>query len=200
MEWAVPNDGSFQGPVAKPGGGDERAWEAPPGLSSPRGALRVTAQGGGRLIGPQWLAAGVQQTKGPRGTLGLPAAPPLWKAPPRGGRSPPPTRSPAGRTGNPARAPGGRVDSRCLLEHLRPRRRHARGDLTGGARAFTLLASLIDTCRQGRGSPWRFIGAVLRQRRQGAPAPMFPQRHLLPSGRTRALPRWDTGRLPSTCG
>jgi hypothetical protein len=43
-----------------------------------------------------------------------------------------------------------------------------------GSRAFTALASIIDTCRQREFSPWEYIAEVLRQRRQGKPAPTLP--------------------------
>ena len=43
-----------------------------------------------------------------------------------------------------------------------------------GSRAFTALASVIDTCRQRGLSPWEYIAEVVRQRRQGHPAPVLP--------------------------
>jgi hypothetical protein len=43
-----------------------------------------------------------------------------------------------------------------------------------GSRAFTALASVIDTCRQRGLSPWEYIAEVVRQRRQGNPAPLLP--------------------------
>ncbi|MEY6431057.1 hypothetical protein ABC977_01390 [Thioalkalicoccus limnaeus] len=43
-----------------------------------------------------------------------------------------------------------------------------------GPRALAALASMIDTRRQRRLSPWRFIAETLRQRRQGLPAPLLP--------------------------
>jgi hypothetical protein len=43
-----------------------------------------------------------------------------------------------------------------------------------GSRAFTALASVIDTCRQRGLSPWQYIAEVVRQRRQGNPAPALP--------------------------
>ena len=44
-----------------------------------------------------------------------------------------------------------------------------------GSRAFTLLASVIDTCRQRGVSPWPYIAAVIAARRKGHPAPPIPQ-------------------------
>jgi len=44
-----------------------------------------------------------------------------------------------------------------------------------GSRAYTLLASVIDTCRQRGVSPWPYIAAVIAERRQGNPAPPLPQ-------------------------
>lgn len=43
-----------------------------------------------------------------------------------------------------------------------------------GSRAFTVLASVIDTCRQRGRLPWPYIAETLRQRRQGNPAPALP--------------------------
>jgi hypothetical protein len=43
-----------------------------------------------------------------------------------------------------------------------------------GSRAFTALASVIETCRQRRLSPWTYIAEALRARRQGHPAPALP--------------------------
>jgi hypothetical protein len=43
-----------------------------------------------------------------------------------------------------------------------------------GSRAFTALASVIDTCRQRGLSPWAYIAEVLRERRKGNPAPALP--------------------------
>ena len=43
-----------------------------------------------------------------------------------------------------------------------------------GSRAFTALASVIDTCRQRGLSPWEYIAEVVRQRRQGNTAPALP--------------------------
>ena len=43
-----------------------------------------------------------------------------------------------------------------------------------GSRAFTLLASVIETCRQRGHSPWLYIAETLRERRRGNPAPLLP--------------------------
>jgi len=43
-----------------------------------------------------------------------------------------------------------------------------------GSRAYTLLASVIDTCRQRGVSPWPYIADVIAQRRKGNPAPPLP--------------------------
>jgi len=43
-----------------------------------------------------------------------------------------------------------------------------------GSRAFTLLASVIETCRQRGHSPWLYIAETLRERRRGNPVPVLP--------------------------
>jgi hypothetical protein len=43
-----------------------------------------------------------------------------------------------------------------------------------GSRVFATLASVIETCRQRGHSPWLFIAEVMRERRQGRPAPILP--------------------------
>ena len=43
-----------------------------------------------------------------------------------------------------------------------------------GSRAVAVLASVIETCRQRRHSPWDFLTDVLRERRRGNPAPLLP--------------------------
>lgn len=43
-----------------------------------------------------------------------------------------------------------------------------------GSRAFTLLASVIETCRLRGHLPWPYIAEVMRQRRQGNAAPALP--------------------------
>jgi hypothetical protein len=65
--------------------------------------------------------------------------------------------------------------SERALRHLRVARRIRYGTRNAqGSRAFTALASVIDTCRQRGLSPWEYIAEVLRQRRQGHPAPALP--------------------------
>jgi len=44
-----------------------------------------------------------------------------------------------------------------------------------GSRAYTLLASVIDTCRQRGVSPWPYIAEVIAERRKGNAVPPFPQ-------------------------
>lgn len=44
-----------------------------------------------------------------------------------------------------------------------------------GSRAYTLLASVIDTCRQRGILPWPYIAQVIAERRQGKVAPPIPQ-------------------------
>jgi len=43
-----------------------------------------------------------------------------------------------------------------------------------GSRAFTLLASVIETCRQREVSPWPYLASVIAARRQGNAAPPLP--------------------------
>ncbi|WP_295428873.1 transposase [uncultured Thiodictyon sp.] len=43
-----------------------------------------------------------------------------------------------------------------------------------GSRVFATLASVIETCRQRGHSPWTLIAEVMRERRQGRPAPILP--------------------------
>jgi len=43
-----------------------------------------------------------------------------------------------------------------------------------GSRAFTLLASVIDTCRQRDILPWPYLAEVIAARRKGLPAPHLP--------------------------
>jgi hypothetical protein len=43
-----------------------------------------------------------------------------------------------------------------------------------GSRAFTLLASVIETCRQRGHSPWSFIAETVRERLRGNPVPVLP--------------------------
>jgi hypothetical protein len=43
-----------------------------------------------------------------------------------------------------------------------------------GSRAFTVLASVIETCRQRSQLPWPYIAEALRLRRQGNAVPVLP--------------------------
>jgi hypothetical protein len=43
-----------------------------------------------------------------------------------------------------------------------------------GSRAFALLASVIETCRQRQVSPWTYLAEVIAQRRQGKSVPPLP--------------------------
>jgi hypothetical protein len=43
-----------------------------------------------------------------------------------------------------------------------------------GSRALALLASVIDTCRQRKVSPWTYLAEVIAERRKGNPAPSLP--------------------------
>lgn len=43
-----------------------------------------------------------------------------------------------------------------------------------GSRAFTLLASVIDTCRQRKASTWTYLAEVIAERRNGHLAPPLP--------------------------
>jgi hypothetical protein len=61
------------------------------------------------------------------------------------------------------------------LRHWVIARRISFGTRTAeGSLAFTLLASVIETCRQRHVSPWPYIAEVVRQRRKGEPAPVLP--------------------------
>ena len=62
------------------------------------------------------------------------------------------------------------------LRHWVIARKISHGTRTSqGSRAFALLASVIDTCRQRDVSPWPYIAEVIAARRQGNPAPAIPQ-------------------------
>jgi hypothetical protein len=43
-----------------------------------------------------------------------------------------------------------------------------------GSRAFSLIASVIDTCRLRKADPWSYLASVLRERRQGKTPPPLP--------------------------
>ena len=62
------------------------------------------------------------------------------------------------------------------LRHWVISRRISFGTRTAqGSRAFALLASVIETCRKRKVSPWSYIAVVIRQRRKGHSAPPLPQ-------------------------
>ncbi|VAW31305.1 hypothetical protein MNBD_CHLOROFLEXI01-1842, partial [hydrothermal vent metagenome] len=44
-----------------------------------------------------------------------------------------------------------------------------------GSRAFALLGSVIETCRQRDVSPWLYLAEVIAQRRQGNSVPPLPE-------------------------
>lgn len=61
------------------------------------------------------------------------------------------------------------------LRHWVIARRISYGTRTAeGSRAFTLLASVIETCRQRNVLPWPYLAQVIAQRRKGNPAPPLP--------------------------
>lgn len=43
-----------------------------------------------------------------------------------------------------------------------------------GTKVFTLLASVIETCRKRGVSPWPYLAAVIKERRRGNPCPKLP--------------------------
>lgn len=62
------------------------------------------------------------------------------------------------------------------LRHWVIARRLSHGTRTAvGSRVFTLLASVIDTCRQRRHSPWTYLVKAITKRRLGLPLPPLPQ-------------------------
>jgi transposase len=62
------------------------------------------------------------------------------------------------------------------LRHWVIARKISHGTRTAeGSRAYTLLASVIDTCRQRGVLPWPYIAQVIAERRQGKAAPPLPQ-------------------------
>ena len=62
------------------------------------------------------------------------------------------------------------------LRHWVIARRISFGTRTAqGSLAFALLASVIETCRQRKVSPWPYIAEVIKQRRKGEPAPVLPE-------------------------
>ena len=63
----------------------------------------------------------------------------------------------------------------CALRHWVISRKISYGTRTKqGSRAFALLASVIETCRQRKVSPWTYLAEVIAQRRKGNPAPPLP--------------------------
>ncbi len=62
------------------------------------------------------------------------------------------------------------------LRHWVIARRLSQGTRTAvGSRAFTLLASVIDTCRQRGHSPWNYLIKGIADRRAGLPLTPLPQ-------------------------
>jgi len=62
------------------------------------------------------------------------------------------------------------------LRHWVIARKISHGTRTAqGSRAYTLLASVIDTCRQRAILPWPYIAQVIAERRQGKQPPPIPQ-------------------------
>ena len=43
-----------------------------------------------------------------------------------------------------------------------------------GSRSFALLASIIDTCRKRKASPWPYLAEVIARGRRGQKAPVLP--------------------------
>jgi len=61
------------------------------------------------------------------------------------------------------------------LRHWVIARRISHGTRTAqGTHAFSLLASVIETCRQRAVSPWPYLAEAVRQRRKDLPAPALP--------------------------
>lgn len=64
----------------------------------------------------------------------------------------------------------------CALRHWVIARKISHGTRTKqGSRAFALLASVIETCRQRHVSPWLYLAEVIAQRRQGNSVPPLPE-------------------------
>lgn len=67
-------------------------------------------------------------------------------------------------------------DAERALRHWVIARRLSHGTRTPvGSRAFTLLASVIDTCRQRGHSPWTYLVTAIADRRAGLPLAPLPQ-------------------------
>jgi hypothetical protein len=61
------------------------------------------------------------------------------------------------------------------LRHWVIARKISHGTRTAqGSRAFALLASVIETCRQRKVSPWPYLAEVIAERRKGNPVPPLP--------------------------
>ena len=61
------------------------------------------------------------------------------------------------------------------LRHWVIARRISYGTRTAeGTRAFSLLASVIETCRKRKVSPWPYLSSVIAERRKDNPAPALP--------------------------
>ena len=61
------------------------------------------------------------------------------------------------------------------LRHWVIQRRISMGTRTPeGTRVFTMLASVIETCRKRNVSPWLYLAEVIKERRQGNPCPPLP--------------------------
>lgn len=61
------------------------------------------------------------------------------------------------------------------LRHWVILRRISYGTRTSqGSRVFALLASIIDTCRKRKASPWRYLAEVIDRRRRGEQVPLLP--------------------------
>ena len=67
-------------------------------------------------------------------------------------------------------------DAERALRHWVIARRLSHGTRTAvGSRTFTLLASVIDTCRQRGHSPWTYLVTAIADRRAGLPLAPLPQ-------------------------
>ena len=87
MEWAVHNDGSFQGPVAKPGGGRRAGVGSAPGAEQPPGGSQVTAHGGGGVEARNGSQRACSRRRGRGGRSACPLRRPFGR-PPQGGAGP----------------------------------------------------------------------------------------------------------------
>lgn len=67
-------------------------------------------------------------------------------------------------------------EAETALRHWVIARRISHGTRTcEGTTAFTLLASVIETCRKRKISPWPYLASVIKARRQGHLVPCLPQ-------------------------